>query len=252
MEVPLLPVNGTTIQLEGYAFRLGNVDRLEVIPKANLSLDRLMIEVGGRRLVERTTLLGNVDVDDLLRFDVENGAEIEWVSVLQVIDAGSVVHQGLLKSGAVGVAFIVAFESVSLAFVLNYGICMHTNGPRIAVNLVHVFGRNAKNTTLLDDLGILPHDLLHDHQIFHGDTRVNALRLVPSDDGLLSDIDQNIVGLVTFATGDDIGNTRDMSIPGLDVLLQKLLLRLKESDGVENEIALLLQNDIDRNGDFAF
>jgi hypothetical protein len=35
-------------------------------------------------------------------------AEVERVSVLQVVDVGPVVHQGLLESGAVCVAFIVA------------------------------------------------------------------------------------------------------------------------------------------------
>jgi hypothetical protein len=39
MEVPALPVDSTAIQLEGYAFRLGDVDRLEVISQANFSLD---------------------------------------------------------------------------------------------------------------------------------------------------------------------------------------------------------------------
>ena len=96
MEVPLLPADRTAVQLEGHTLRLSDVDWLEVIPQANLSLDRLMIEVGGRRLVERTTLLWNVDVDDLLCLDVEDGAEVERVRVLQVVDAGPVIHQGLL------------------------------------------------------------------------------------------------------------------------------------------------------------
>ena len=67
-----------------------------------------MIEVGGRRLVERSTLLRNVDVDDLLGLHAVDRAEVEGVSVLQVVDAGSVVHQGLLESGAIGVALVVA------------------------------------------------------------------------------------------------------------------------------------------------
>ena len=108
MEVPFLPVNSTAIQLEGYAFRLGDVNRLEVISKADFSLNRLMIEVGGRRLVKRSTLIGDVDVDDFLCLNVEDGAEIEWVSVLQVVNAGPVIHQSLLKSGAIGVTLVVA------------------------------------------------------------------------------------------------------------------------------------------------
>ena len=108
MERPFLPVDSTAIQREGYTFRLGDVDRLEVISKANLSLDRLVVVVGGRRLVERATLFGNVDVDDLLGLHAVDGAEVERVSVLQVVDAGPVVHQGLLESGAIGVALVVA------------------------------------------------------------------------------------------------------------------------------------------------
>jgi hypothetical protein len=67
-----------------------------------------VIEVGGRRLVERSTLLRNVDVDNLLCLHAVDGAKVEWVSVLQVVDVGPVVHQGLLESGAICVAFVVA------------------------------------------------------------------------------------------------------------------------------------------------
>ena len=107
MEVPFLPVDGTAIHLEGHAFGLGDVNRLEVVSKANLSLDRLVIVIGGRCLVKRSTLFGNVDVDDLLGRHAVDRAKVERVSVLQVVDIGSVVHQGLLESGAVCIALVV-------------------------------------------------------------------------------------------------------------------------------------------------
>jgi hypothetical protein len=127
VEVPALPVDCTAIHLEGHAFGLGDVNRLEVISKANLSLDRLVIIIGGRRLVERSTLLRNVDVDDLLGRHAVDGAKVERVSVLQVVDVGSVVHESLLKSGAICVALVVAWEGISKAPAL----CYESNIPMV-------------------------------------------------------------------------------------------------------------------------
>ena len=119
MEVPFLPVDITAVQLEGHAFRLGNVDRLEVISEADLSLNGLVIVVSRRRLVKRSTLLRNIDMHDLLGLHVEDGAKVERISVLQVVNAGPVVHQSLLKSGAIGVTLVVAFWIVSVAFTIQ-------------------------------------------------------------------------------------------------------------------------------------
>lgn len=81
----------------------------EVVSEAKFLLDGLMVKVSWRRLVERSALLRNINVNDFLCFDVEDGAKIERVGVLKVIDARPVVHKGLLKSGAISVAFIIAY-----------------------------------------------------------------------------------------------------------------------------------------------
>jgi thermostable 8-oxoguanine DNA glycosylase len=78
-----------------------------------------MVKVGGRSCVERSAFLRNVDVDDFLCLDVEDRTEIERVGVLKIINAGSVVHQSLLKSGSISVALIVTFETISTIFVNN-------------------------------------------------------------------------------------------------------------------------------------
>jgi hypothetical protein len=110
VEVPFLPIDSAAIQLEGHAFRLGDMDRLEVISEANLLLNEFMIEVGGRCCVERSALLRDVNVNDLLCLNVEDGAEVERVGVLQIIDAGSVIHDSLLKSGTVGITFVITYR----------------------------------------------------------------------------------------------------------------------------------------------
>lgn len=127
MEVPLLPVNGTAVQLEGHTFRLGYVYWLEVVSEANLSLNELVIEVGRRRCVEWPALFGHINVDDLLCLNVEDGAKVEWVGVLEVVDAGSVVHNSLLESGAIGIALVVSFRGgqyMSLYSCINGSIPM--------------------------------------------------------------------------------------------------------------------------------
>jgi hypothetical protein len=111
VEVPFLPVDGAAVQFERHTFGLGDVNWLEIIPEANLFLDGLVIKIGRRCFVEGSAFFGNVNVNDLLCLDVENGAKVERVSILKVVDAGSVVHQSLLKSRAIGVAFIVAFRN---------------------------------------------------------------------------------------------------------------------------------------------
>jgi hypothetical protein len=67
-------------------------------PQADGALNRLGIVVCRRCCVERTALLRDVDVDDFLCLNVVDGTEIERVSVLEVVDIWSVVHQSLLES----------------------------------------------------------------------------------------------------------------------------------------------------------
>ena len=98
VEVPLLPIDSPTVQFERYALGLSDVDWLEIVPQADGALDRLRIVVCRRCCVERTAFLGYIDVNDFLCLNVVDGAEIERVSVLEVVDIWTVVHQCLLKS----------------------------------------------------------------------------------------------------------------------------------------------------------
>ena len=110
---------------------------------------------------------------------------------------------------------------------------------------MHVLWWNAKHATLLNHLRVLPHDCFDDDQILHGDTRVNSLGLLPSEDGLHVDVDQDIVHFVAFGAGDNIGNAWDLDILRFNPGFQKFLLGLQKRDRVEDETALLLQHDID-------
>lgn len=47
-------------------------------------------------------------MDDLLLIEVEDGAEVERVGVLAVVDVRAVVHQGLLQADTVAEALVVS------------------------------------------------------------------------------------------------------------------------------------------------
>lgn len=85
------------------------MDWLEIVSEADLPLNGLVIEVGRRCCVKRSAFLGNVDMDNLLCLDVEDRTEIERISVLEIVNAGSVIHQSLLKSRTISVALVVTW-----------------------------------------------------------------------------------------------------------------------------------------------
>lgn len=113
MEVPILPINGTSIQFERHALRLSDINWFELVSETDVLLNRFSIEVSCGRFVEWSTFLWDIDVDDLLGFDVINRAKIQREGVLQVINVWSVIHESLLESRAVGESFVVSTTNVS-------------------------------------------------------------------------------------------------------------------------------------------
>jgi len=79
VEIPLLPIDSSAIQLERYALRLSDVNRFEIVPQTNGAPDRFRIVVSRWCCVERSAFLGDVDVNNLLRLDVVDRAEVERV-----------------------------------------------------------------------------------------------------------------------------------------------------------------------------
>jgi hypothetical protein len=90
-------------------------------------------------------------VNNFLGVGVVYGAEVQWVRVLAVIRVWAIVHERLLKTNFSAETLVVA------------------NRPWIAVHFVHVFWWNTDQAALFDNLGIFPHDCLHNLQVFHGD-----------------------------------------------------------------------------------
>lgn len=151
MELPVLPLDLAALDGEGHALGLGDVDGFEVLAVATAGLDSGRMVVQRRSLGEGAAYLGNVDGDYLLFVGVVDGAEIERVLVLAVVDVRSVVHEGLLQADLVAVALIVA------------------DGPGVAVDLVHAFGGDAADSALLDHARVLADDVLDKLELFHGD-----------------------------------------------------------------------------------
>lgn len=100
--------------------------------------------------------LRDVNSHDLLLVVVEDWTEIEWVLILAVIDVGSVVHQCLLKTDEIAVPVVVA------------------DGPRVAVDLVHVRFGDATKLALLDDAGVCSADVLNGLELLHCDLNGDA------------------------------------------------------------------------------
>lgn len=102
------------------------MDRFKVVSEPDILLDRLSIEVSCRCFVQWPTFLWNIDGDDLLSFDVVDGAEVQGICVLQVVNVGSVVHECLLESRAVGESLVISVkkgESMPAFKDFNENVC---------------------------------------------------------------------------------------------------------------------------------
>lgn len=98
MDLPFLPADCAAVDGKRYATGLRDVDGLDICAEATLCFDRFCVEIGGCSTIQRTPYLGNVNVNDLFRVGVEDGAKVEWEGVLAVVDVGAVVHESLLET----------------------------------------------------------------------------------------------------------------------------------------------------------
>ena len=108
VNTPVLPVDNTAINFERDAFRLGDVDGLQVCSKSSFCLNGGCMIVVRRCLVEWSSYFWNIDVYDLVGICVENWAEVQGEGVLAIINVRPVVHQSLLKPDLITKALVEA------------------------------------------------------------------------------------------------------------------------------------------------
>lgn len=109
-----------------------------------------MVVVQWRGLDEWPAGLGNVESNDGLLDWIPDGAEVQGILILAVINFRPVVDQCLLQAP-------VAAESLVVS-----------EGPRVAVDLVHVLLCDTADDTLLHDLGVLTEDVLNSRELLWG------------------------------------------------------------------------------------
>jgi hypothetical protein len=236
VELPVLPLNlaASARHLEGDTLGLGDVDGLQVGPVATLLLDGKVVVLDRGFQSQRATDLGNVDGNNLLLNRVPDGAEVQRVLVLAVVDVRAEVHQSLLKSN-------VAAESLIV-----------TNGPRITVDLVHLIAGNTANNTLLDDLGVDSASVLDSGKLFDSDNGLGTVSLLPLGDARPRKIDETLPHLAARSNDYHVCNTGRSGIVlrvgeprGHDSLA-----RLLKRDDMEVDFAIGLLNDANGNLDF--
>lgn len=193
MDGPVLPFDFAAVHGEGHAFGLADVDRFQVSAVAEFLTDRVGVVVIRRGLVQGSSDRRHVDMDDFLQVAVVYRAEIQRVGVLRIIHVWTVVHQGLLQAHSVAEALVVA------------------DGPWVAVDFVHVRGRDAEETALLDHARVLATDVLDDLQVFHGDQRLDVGRVLPLNDFGFVEVDETVHEFAVGCDGDHIGDSRGAS-----------------------------------------
>ena len=77
MNGPVLPFNCSTLHGEADAFWLGDVDRLEVSPESTTLFYGFDVVVVWRCPAERSSDLGNIDMNDFLLVGVVDGTEVQ-------------------------------------------------------------------------------------------------------------------------------------------------------------------------------
>ena len=77
MNIPVLPVNDSSIDLEGDPLRLCDIDRLDIRPVSIFGFDARWVVVVGLGLIDWSADLGDINVDNFLLVGVENWAEVE-------------------------------------------------------------------------------------------------------------------------------------------------------------------------------
>lgn len=136
MKFPILPFNLSAFQLERRTLGLGNFQRLQVCTITTLGIDIGWIIVYSGLSPQRASRLGDVNVDNLVLVTVVDGAKVQRILILAVVDVRSEVHQRLLEPHVAAKSLVVA------------------NRPRIAINLVHLISRNPTKFALLNHIWI--------------------------------------------------------------------------------------------------
>jgi hypothetical protein len=108
VDVPLLPVDHPSIHFERDALGLGDVDGLDIRSISAHLLDRVGMVAVRLGLVEWSPHRGDVNVHDRLGLGVVDGAEVERVAILRVVDVRTVVHQRLLQTDIASEALVVS------------------------------------------------------------------------------------------------------------------------------------------------
>ena len=189
VNLPVLPFNDSSIDLEGNSFRLSDIDRLQILAITTFCFNCSDVVIIRRCLVDRSSHWRDIDVDNLLSIAVEYRSEVQGIGVLAVVDMRPVVHQSLLKPDFVPKTFI------------------KTNSPRITIDLVHVLLWYPNDAALLDDFGVDSHDMLHNLQIFHCNQRLHTLGALPLENFRFIQIDQAIIDCASLLDRHDIGNS---------------------------------------------
>lgn len=107
VNLPVDPLHDVSIDLERNAFRLCDIDGLEICAETAFCFDSSGVVVVWGGLVDGSPYWWNINVNDLMSICVEDWAEVEWIRVLAVVDVGAVVHESLLQSDGAAKSLII-------------------------------------------------------------------------------------------------------------------------------------------------
>ncbi|KAJ8104750.1 hypothetical protein OPT61_g10590 [Boeremia exigua] len=231
VQVPVRPGDVPAVHLEADALGLRDVDGLEIRPEPALLLNRSCVVVVRRGRVQWAAHRRDINVDNLLGVGVVDRAEVEREAVLAVVDVRAVVHQRLLEAHIGAEALVVA------------------NGPRVAVHLVHVLGRDAEDAALLDDLGVFPHHALHNLQVLHGDEWLHTLGQLPAQHLAPRQVDMRVVHLAAAPNAHDVSHTARSGgdLGCVDPRHHLRLARLPQGNSIEEDVGVLFADERDRS-----
>lgn len=108
VDVPLLPVDSTSVDTERNTLWLSDVNGLNIRPVTTIFLNRRGVVVVGRRLADGPPDRRDIDVNDLLRFRIEDRAEVQRKRVLRIVNVGTVVHKSLLQTNTIAETLVVS------------------------------------------------------------------------------------------------------------------------------------------------
>ena len=107
VNLPVLPVDGPTLDLERYTFWLGDVDWLNVSSVTTFGFDTGGMIVVWFLGIDWTADFWDVNVHNLLGIGIKDGTEIKRERVLTVVLVGAIVHESLLKSDIAAESFVI-------------------------------------------------------------------------------------------------------------------------------------------------